>query len=207
MHALDEDGLLALLGAARGTRLYVPTLLAAVTGMRRGELLALRWSDVDMETGECRVVRALQETPAGVDFKTPKTNKDRRTVLLPRLALAALQAHRATQNEEKLLVGAGYQDGDLILARAEGTPWPPSQFSSEFSHLARKHGFKVRFHDLRHTHASQLLKAGVPVKVVSERLGHATASITLDVYSHVLPGMQREAVEKLDSMLAAAVGE
>jgi integrase len=71
MHALDEDGLLALLGAARGTRLYVPTLLAAVTGMRRGELLALRWSDVDAETRECRVVRALQETPAGVDFKTP----------------------------------------------------------------------------------------------------------------------------------------
>ncbi len=111
MKALDEEGLRALLAAVRGSRLYTPTLLAAVSGMRRGELLALRWSDVDLETGECRVVRSLQEVPGGVSFKTPKTNKGRRVVLLPRLALAALKAHRASQNEEKLLMGAGYADG------------------------------------------------------------------------------------------------
>jgi integrase len=201
MKALDEPGLARLLEAVRGTRLYLPTLLASVTGMRRGELLALRWSDVDLDTGECRVVRALQEVPGGVSFKTPKTNKGRRAVLLPRLALVALKAHRAAQNEEKLLMGAGYADGGLILARANGTPWPPSQFSSEFARLVKKKGFAISFHSLRHTHASQLLKAGVPVKVVSERLGHATTSITMDVYAHVLPGMQEEAAAKVDAML------
>lgn len=104
-------------------------------------------------------------------------------------------------------MGAGYADGDLILARADGTPRPPSQFSSEFSRLVKKKGVGIRVHDLRHSHASQLLKAGVPVKVVSERLGHATAGITLDVYSHVLPGMQAEAVAKIGAALGAAVGE
>jgi integrase len=207
MRALDEDGLVALLGAVRGTRLSLPALLAAVTGMRRGELLALRWSDVDLETGECRVVRSLQETPDGPSFKAPKTNKGRRVVLLPRLALAALKAHRAIQNEGKLLLGPGYQDQDLILARADGSPWPPSQFSSEFARLVKRKGFAVRFHDLRHTHASQLLRQGVPVKVVSERLGHSTTSVTMDVYAHSLPGMQAEAVAKIDAAFGKAVGE
>jgi len=140
MQALDEDGLVALLTAVRGTKLYLPTLLAAVTGMRRGELLALRWPDVNFETGECQVVRALQEAPGRVSFKAPKTNKGRRVVLLPRLALPALKAHRASQNEGKLLLGPGYQDQDLILARADGSPWPPSQFSSEFARLVKKRG-------------------------------------------------------------------
>lgn len=207
MHALDEHGLLALLGAVRGTRLSLPTLLAGVTGLRRGELLALRWSDVDLDTGECRVVRSLQETPDGPGFKAPKTARGRRLVLLPQMAVSALKTHRANQNEERLRAGAGYSDGDLILARANGTPWPPSQFSSEFARLVRKHGIGVRFHDLRHTHASQLLRHGVPVKVVSERLGHATTSITMDIYAHTLPGMQQAAVEKIDAMLGKAVGE
>ena len=207
MQALDEDGLIGLLGAVRGTRLYVPTLLASVTGLRRGELLALRWSDVDLETGECRVVRALQEVPGEVSFKAPKTNKGRRVVLLPRLALMALKAHRAIQNEGKLLLGPGYQDQDLILARADGTPWPPSQFSSEFARLVKKKGIQITFHGLRHSHASQLLKAGVPVKVVSERLGHSTTSVTMDIYAHTLPNMQAEAVAKIDAALGKAIGE
>ncbi|MCE5254907.1 MAG: tyrosine-type recombinase/integrase, partial [Actinomycetia bacterium] len=207
MKALDEDGLVALLGVVRDTKLHLPTLLAAVTGMRRGELLALRWSDLDLETGECRVVRALQETPEGVGFKAPKTARGRRVVLLPRLAVSALKAHRTAQNEERLRKGAEYQDGDLILARADGSPWPPSQFSSEFARLVKKRGIRCRFHDLRHTHASQLLKAGVPVKVVSERLGHSTTSITMDIYAHTLPNMQAEAVAKIDAALGKAIGE
>lgn len=207
IQALGEDGLVALLAAVRGTRLHLPTLLAAVTGMRREELLALRWSDVDLETGECRVVRALQEVPGHVSFKAPKTNKGRRAVLLPRLVLTALKAHRAVQNEQKLLLGSGYQDQDLILARADGSPWPPSQFSSEFARLVRKKGIRITFHGLRHSHASQLLRQGVPVKVVSERLGHATTSITMDIYAHTLPNMQAEAVAKIDAALGKAIGE
>ncbi len=206
MKALDEKQLLTLLAAFRGTRFYVPVLLAATTGMRRGEILGQRWSDVNLETGEMQVVRSLQETPEGLSFKTPKTRKGRRMVLLPQVAIAALKAHRAQQNEERLALGSAYQDQDLIFARADGSMWPPAQFSPDFRRTLRRRGQPaIRFHDLRHTHASQLLKAGVPVKVVSERLGHATASITLDVYSHVLPGMQAEAVAKIDAALGAAI--
>jgi integrase len=207
MKALDERQLLALLAAIRQTRHHVPVLLAATTGMRLGEILALKWSDIDLECRECQVVRSLQQTDAGLSFKTPKTRRSRRTILLPQMAVTALKAHRAQQNEERLLMGAGYDDQGLVFARPDGSMWPPVQFSSDFRRLIRRHGFNIRFHDLRHTHASQLLKAGVPVKVVSERLGHATASITLDVYSHVLPGMQADAVLRIDAALKAAAGE
>ena len=208
MKALDEEQLLALLAAIQGTRHYAPVVVAATTGMRLGEILALKWLDLNPGSGECQVVRSLQQTDAGLSFKTPKTRRSRRSVLLPQLAVAALKAHRVQQNQERLLMGAGYQDLDLIFARPDGSMWPPVQFSSDFRRLIRRRGQPaVRFHDLRHSHASQLLKAGVSVKVVSERLGHATASITLDVYSHVLPGMQAEAVAKIDAMLGKAVGE
>jgi len=96
-------------------------------------------------------------------------------------------------------VGAGYGDGDLIFARPDGTPWPPMQFSSDYRRATRRRGFRVRFHDLRHTHATHLLKESVPLNVVSERLGHANASITLNVYAHVLPSMQQDAVAKIDA--------
>ena len=115
------------------------------------------------------------------------------------------EAHQIVQEAERTLIGAGYKDTDLVFPKPDGSPWNPSQFSSDFSRLVRRHGLTVRFHDVRHTHASQLLKAGVPVKVVSERLGHATASITLDVYSHVLPGMQADAVAKIDAALGLAL--
>jgi integrase len=208
MKVLDEEGLQKLLSAAQGSRLHPVIFLAATTGMRRGELLALRWSDLDTATGECRVCRSLEERESGLGYKSPKTRKGRRVVVLPKAALAQLKTHRAKQGKERLLLGAGYKDEDLIFARADGSPWPPSQFSSEFARLARKHGIRIRFHDLRHTHATHLLKAGVPVRVVSERLGHAAASITLDVYAHVLPGQQQEAVAKVDAMLGRmAAGE
>jgi integrase len=115
--------------------------------------------------------------------------------------------HHAVQEAERALFGRGYRYNDLVFPKPDGSPWTPSQFSSDFSRLARRQGFKLRFHDLRHTHASQLLEAGVPVKVVSERLGHASASITLDSYSHVLPGMQEVAVAKTDAAFGAAPAE
>jgi integrase len=104
-------------------------------------------------------------------------------------------------------MGARYDDHGLAFARADGSLWPPVRFSSDFCHLIRRRGFNIRFHDLQHPHAGRLLKAGVPVKVVSEQLGRSTASITLEVYSHILPGIQAEAVAKIDAALGAAVGE
>lgn len=199
MKALEDVQLHGFLAAIRDSRFYGPTLLAATTGLRRGEILGLRWADLDLDRGECRVTRSLQETPEGVSVRSPKTRKSRRLVLLPHVAIRMLQAHQTVQEAERALLGEGYGDDDLVFPKPDGSPWNPSQFSSDFSRLARRHGLTVRFHDLRHTHASQLLRAGVPIKVVSERLGHATASITLDVYSHVLPGMQAEAVAKIDA--------
>jgi integrase len=205
MTALDETELLTLLVAIRGSRFYGPTLLAATTGLRRGEILGLRWCDLDLEHRECQITRSLQETPEGVSVRAPKTRKSRRMVLLPDVAIHMLEAHQTVQEAEGTLIGPGYNGDDLVFPKPDGSPWNPSQFSSDFSRLVRRHGLAVRFHDLRHTHASQLLKAGVPVKVVSERLGHATASITLDVYSHVLPGMQAEAVAKIDAALGPSL--
>ena len=207
MTALDEAELHGFLVAIRNSRLYGPTLLAATTGLRRGEILGLRWNDLDLECRECRVTRSLQETPEGVSIRSPKTRKSRRMVLLPHMAVEALKAHRIVQEAERALVGASYEDHDLVFSRPDGFPWTPSQFSSDFSRLMRKHGFTVRFHDLRHTHASQLLSHGTPVKVVSERLGHASASITLDIYAHTLPGMQQAAVDLVDAALASAMGK
>ena len=207
MKALDEKQLLSLLAAIRQTRHYAAVLLAALTGMRLGEILALKWSDIDLDCRECQVVRSVQKTDEGLSFKTPKTRRSRRTVLLPELAITALKAHRAQQNEERLLVGPGYQDLDLVFARPDGSIWPPVQFSSDFRRLIRRKGFSIRFHDLRHTHASQLLKAGVPVKVVSERLGHATASITLDVYATSCRACRRRPWPRSTPLSGAAVGE
>jgi integrase len=161
--------------------------------MRRGEILALRWPDVDFDAGTLRVARSLEQTGAGLNFKEPKSRYSKRTISLAKATVDALRAHRAVFDTGP--------DG-LVVSRPDGTPYPPNQLSAEFHRAAHGHGFAVRFHDLRHTHASNLLRDGVPVNVVSRRLGHAEPSITLNVYSHVLPGMQEEAAAKVDEMMA-----
>jgi integrase len=201
MQALDAPDLILFMEAAKGTRLNMPILLAATTGMRRGELLALRWSDVDLGAGILSVTRSLQQTREGVVSKPPKTRGAARTLALPALTIEALREHRLAQTEQRLALGPAWQENDIILCLADGRAWKPSSFSAEFHKFARGSGFGIRFHDLRHSHASQLLREGVPIKVVSERLGHSNSSITLDVYSHVLPGMQQEAARLIDSAL------
>ena len=206
MHALDERATAKLLGAAEDTRLALPVLLAVTTGLRRGEILGLRWRDVDFQGGILAVRQSLEQTRGGLTFKQPKTAKGRRVVVLPSLALEALRQHKAKQATVKLALGPAYDDHDLVCARDDGKPWPPDAFSTAFVGLVRKAGIaRTRFHDLRHTHATQLLRQGVHPKIVSERLGHATVGITLDVYSHVLPGMQEEAAARTDAALRAAL--
>lgn len=206
MRALDETEIKKVLGAAKGTSLYGPVLLAIATGMRRGEILGLRWSDVDLSTGELNVVRSLQDTESGLVFKAPKTRKGRRVVLLPPGVVEALKEHEARGTDLCIKRNAHPGFEDLVFCRADGMPWHPGGFSAEFHHFMRNLGVVARFHDLRHTHATQLLKRGVPISVVSERLGHAKASITLDVYSHVLPSMQQQAAEKVGEMMAEVAG-
>jgi integrase len=206
MRALDEHETASLLSSLGGSRLYMPTLLAVSTGLRRGEILGLRWENVDLAASTLTVVQALEQTKEGLRFKSPKTHRSRRSIALLAMAVEALRSHRAGQAEEKLALGPAYDDHDLVCPRPDGGPWPPDVFSTAFAAFVRRSGMKpFRFHDLRHSHATHLLKAGVHPKVVSERLGHSAIGITLDTYSHVLPGMQEDAVRLIDVALAEAI--
>lgn len=206
MTVLSEEQLVLLLKAARGSRAYMPILLAATTGARRGEILALRWDDLDLGSGTAVIRRSLQLTETGISFKEPKTRGSSRTVTLPLLTVTALRKHREEQVQEKLRLGSEYEDAGIVCAERDGFPMNPGRLSKTFLEIVRKTGVpRVRFHDLRHTHATLLLQQSINPKVVSERLGHASVSITLDTYSHVLPGMQAEAARKINTALSLAM--
>jgi len=202
MKVLDEEQTRALIEASRDTDLYVPILLAVTTGMRLGELLGLHWRDVDLKRGKLAVTQSLQATKNGLEFRQPKTKKSRRSIPLTSTAAEALRQHKKAQLEHRMANADRYEDNDLVFPREYGKPWNPRTFSSSWTRQRDSMGLDIRFHDLRHTHATLLLRQGVHVKVVSERLGHSTVGITLDTYSHVLPDMQEEATEKLEAMLA-----
>jgi len=180
-------------------------------GLRRGDILGLRWKDVDIQAGSLTVNQAAEELrgQGGVTFKSPKSAKSRRTITLPSFVVQALTRHRGEQAEIRLLLGPAYRaEYDLVVCHEDGTPRSPNGLSHLFAKLLERKGLPhVRFHDLRHSHASQLLKQGVNVKVVSERLGHADIQTTLRVYAHVLPGLQEEAARTYDAALRAALGE
>lgn len=205
MRFLDEAESAAMLHAAEGSTLHMPLLLALGTGMRRAELLGLRWGDVDLEAGTATVNQGLQEAGGQLIVTAPKTVKSRRTVTIPGLVIDGLRVHRAEQARRTLAHEPGWSDSEYVLAAPHGGPWRPSNFDRIWRRFKKKQKLVIRFHDLRHTHASQLLKAGIHPKIVSERLGHASISITLDTYSHVMPGMQVEAAQRIDAGLRAAL--
>lgn len=203
MQTLTAPQVDALLRAAEGTRFQLPILLAVGTGMRRGEVLALRWQDVDLVAGALAVRRSMERTKAGLGFKAPKTGKGTRTITLPAVVVQALRRHLGEQARERELLGPDYADGDLVCARPDGLPISPDNLSRDFTTLLKRHGMPaIRFHDLRHTHATLLLQGGINPKVISERLGHSTVRITLDVYAHVMPSMQEEAARRFDGILS-----
>jgi len=181
----------------KGERLHTLYRLALTTGMRRGELLGLRWKDVEGEAVQIR-----QELGRSYDgqlyFDTPKTAAAIRRIPLSEDDVAALSGHRAAQAEEKLQAGQHYQDNDLVFPTQIGTPINPSNLLREFKRLTREAGLpEIRFHDLRHTHATMLLESGAHPRVVQDRLGHTQVSVVLDTYSHVAPSMQEEATESI----------
>ncbi len=205
VNVVDEEQAGILLTSVAGTRLYGPTLLALATGMRRGELLALTWSNLDLVKAELTVCQSVQQTNAGTKLKPPKSGRGRQ-VALPSFAVEFLRSHKVRQSEERLLLGPSYANNDLVFPRYDGSVWAPDSFSSAFAAAVRKLGLgSLSFHSLRHSHATILLRQGINPKVVSERLGHAKVGTTLDIYSHVLPNMQQEAAQRLESAFRAAL--
>lgn len=192
-----------LLGIVENDRLYAAWLLAISTGMRRGEILGLRWSDVDLEDARLSVRQTVITVSYEIIFSTPKTAKGRRSIALDKGTVLALRAHKKAQLEERMAIGSSrYSDNDLVFCKIDGQPMHPDLFSQQFDRMvARSPLPRIRLHDLRHSYATISLKAGVHPKVVSERLGHATVAFTLDRYSHAVPGMQEDAAEKVANLI------
>jgi integrase len=176
-------------------RLYPAFLLLANTGMRRGEVLGLRWKDVDLERATFSVSRSLVLVAYQPQLSDVKTNNGRRTIDLEPRTVAVLRAWKKAQIEERMLANLR-PTADLIISHPDGSVINPDYLSQVFDrHVAKSALPRIRLHDLRHTHATVLLKEGVPLKVVSERLGHANPAFTLSVYQHLLPGMQADAAK------------
>jgi len=203
VHTLDEGEVRLIVETARGTPYYALFYLALFTGMRRSELLALRWEDVDLVFSQVSVTRTLHRLrDSSIVFRGPKSGKGRRLVALPPSAAVALKGHREEQETMGTLLGRTLGDGDLVFSQPDGGPLLPDTVTQAWVRLVRRVGLRgIRLHDARHTHASLLLKQGVHPKIVQERLGHSSIQITLDTYSHVAPGLQEAAAVRFDEWL------
>jgi len=204
MDVLTEAECGLFLNALRGERLETMFSFALATGLRPEEYLALQWKDVDLEKKTASVRRAVIRLPKSKwYFSEPKTKSSRRTLPLPVTLIKELRTHRRKQNEERLKLGAAWQNHDLVFPSEVGTPSTHSNITQVYKRVLKNAELRtsLRLYDLRHSHATLLLKAGVHAKVVSERLGHSPIALTLDVYSHVLLSMQAEAAAHLETML------
>jgi integrase len=195
------EQLRAFLRAAAGHRLFPALWVAAFTGLRRGELLGLRWGDFDERAATISINRGLIAIDYEVHETRGKTPNARRRIDLDPTTLSVLTAWRHWQHAEQ--AAAGIQTAGWMFTDGKGEPVHPHAVSQAFERIARRAGVPViRLHDLRHTHGTLLISAGVPVKVVSERLGHATPAFTIDTYQHVLPGMQAHAARVFEQLVA-----
>ncbi len=202
---MSQEQARILLAAARGDRLEALYVLAVSAGLRQGELLGLRWQDVDLESGTLSVRRQLTRSKEnGLRFTELKSKKSRRSIRLATSAIEALRRHRSAQNEERLRLGRLWKDQDLVFANRTGAPLDVGNLTNySFRPLLERAELpRIRFHDLRHTCATLLLSRNVNPKIVQEMLGHANISETMDTYSHVLPSMQETAVSAMEEALS-----
>nr|WP_281004928.1 site-specific integrase [Mesorhizobium kowhaii] len=196
-----------LLETLRPTRMFIPILLAVTCGLRRGEILALRWRHLELGDNrrQMSIEESAEQTDDGVRYKEPKSGRAR-TVALSASTVAELKAHRSRQAEEQLRLGLRPDGDSFVVAQIDGQPLQPRSLTHEWVRVLGKTSLpRIRFHDLRHMHATQMLSAGVHPKIASERLGHSNIGITLDLYSHVMPGMQADAAEQVDVALQLAI--
>jgi integrase len=201
-HYLTPDQVADLLQAAEAGRYTSLFALLVHTGLRRGEALALRWTDVDLDGDALRVRWTLTRTSKGLQPGEPKTEKSRRVVPLPRSAVEVLRAHQMRQAAERVAANEVWRDSGLVFTSEIGTPLEPRNVLRRFELLAGRAGLRgVHLHTRRHSTASFLLAAGTHTKVVQEHLGHSSYAITADIYSHVAPEQKREAADRLDAAL------
>jgi len=198
--AVDQPLAERILALVSGTRLELPVAIAIATGLRRGEILALRWRDMDEDYSVAHVRRSVEPVD-GHTFQEPKTARSRRAVVLPGFLRPYLERQRADQARRRGRLGDAWREGDLVVDAGDGWALNPVTLSGAWGKFVRRHGLPpLRFHDLRHGHATLMLLQGVHRKIVSERLGHSSIGITLDIYSHVLPSMQSEAAKAFDDL-------
>lgn len=211
MKTLSRDDIGVFLEKAKTYRYFAAYFLELATGLRRGEILALRWKDIDLKAGTVRVARHLVRIKGGLAFQEPKTEKSKRSVEITEEAIQVLKAHKAKQNAEKLEAGGAYQgDSDekerLVFCTGLGNVVNPRSFVRDFQGCLKQAGLeKVRFHDLRHTYATMLLEAGVALNTVQEQLGHHSPTFTAEQYGHVTKKMKQEAAGVMGGILKEAV--
>jgi integrase len=203
MATYDLEQTAALMERLRPTRMFIPALLGVLCGLRRGEIVALRWDDVKWDSESLSITQSAEQTKAGVRYKETKSGCGR-NVRLSETVLQELKAWRVRQAEEFLRIGIRPEGQSFLVTKADGNPVQPRSLTHEWMRLASNGALRrIRFHDLRHSHATHLLGSEVHPKIASERLGHSKVGITLDLYSHVMPGMQEEAVARVDDALRA----
>ena len=197
MTALDAAGIERFLDAAFNSPYGAFFFLGIYTGLRRGEMLGLRWTAINLQSRTLLVMETIQRVKGkGLVSLEPKTDHSRRSVVLPPDAVALLSGLKIKQREERAAIGLDWSESAYVFSHIDGRPFHPDTVSHTFADIIKKSGLPhLRLHDLRHTHATMMMELGINPKVVSERLGHASVVITLDLYSHVSPGLQEEAAE------------
>ncbi|WP_353915164.1 site-specific integrase [Dehalococcoides mccartyi] len=203
MHTLTEAEVHKVLETARETPYFALFYLALFTGLRRSELLALKWSDIDLNMGQLSISRSLHSLAGGkIIIRQTKTARSTRTVALSPSTVQVLKDHKCKQQAFKLLAGLHLNEDDFIFTNIDGKPLLPNTITHNWIKIIRKTGLNgIRLHDARHTHASLMLKQGVHPKIVQERLGHSSIQVTLDTYSHVTPGLQQAAAKGFDELI------
>jgi integrase len=215
MIALDQAQAGCFLDAATGERLEALYSVALSMGLREGEALALRWSDIDFDRRQLSIRQTLQRMggkrfghpgSSKLVFQEPKTDRSRRTLHLPETIVLALRRHRTAQLQERLLAGSAWQEHGLVFPNTIGNPLEPRDAVADFKRILAKAGLSasIRFHDLRHSAASLLLAQGVQLRAIMELLGHSSIALTANTYSHILPSVMQDLAEKMDAVLGGS---
>lgn len=191
-----------LIKIAKQSDIYIPIMIAIYTGARRGEILGLSWSNVNLEKGYIKIIDNLCATKNGLIIKKPKTKSGIRTIAISKELIKVLKQHRIRQMENKLRIGKLYKDNNMVCCYEDGHLYNPKRFSAKFHELLEKNNLPIiRLHDLRHSHASLLVKMGVQPKEISHRLGHSNIGITMDLYSHLYEETDQEVANMFDKLI------